>query len=135
MFELSPGNGGWSYTEIYPLPGTGWGPYERLVMDGSGNLYGTMYEGSYSGYGSVFKFTPSEWRLDLHRRYTSLPVAMMGQIPMRALILDSSGNLYGTARRQRPAMVQGTFNYGVVFEITPLAEILRIHRAVGDTSS
>src|SRR5208337_273327 len=36
VFELSPGDNGWTYSEIYPLPGGGWGPYERLVLDASG---------------------------------------------------------------------------------------------------
>ena len=112
VFELSPGNGGWSYTEIYPLPGTGWGPYERLVMDGSGNLYGTIYEGSYSGYGSVFKLTPSNggWTYTSLHEFTG---GDDGANPYAGLILDSSGNLYGTASHG------GAFNYGVVFEITP----------------
>ena len=89
VFELSPGNGGWSYTEIYPLPGGGWGSYERLVMDGSGNPYGTMYKGSSSGYGAVFKLTPSDggWTTP---RSTTLPMVTMGQIPTGAWS-DSTG--------------------------------------------
>ena len=112
VFELSPGSGGWSYKEIYPLPGNGWGAYERLVMDGGGNLYGTLFEGTYSGYGSVFKLTPSNggWT------YTSLHDFTDGDDganPYGGLVLDSNGNLYGTTE------AGGAFGYGAVFEITP----------------
>ncbi len=117
VFELSPGNGGWSYTEIYPLPGGGWGPYERLVMDGSGNLFGTMYKGSSSGYGSVFKLTSSngDWT------YTSLHDFTDGDdgaYPYGGLVRDSNGNLYGTAA-YGGSLACSSGGCGVVFEITP----------------
>ena len=112
VFELSPGSGGWSYSQVYPLPGSGWGVYERLVMDGRGNLYGTIFKGSYSGYGSVFKLTPSNgaWT------YTSLHAFTGGDDganPYGGVVLDANGNLYGTTE------VGNAFGYGVVFEITP----------------
>ena len=111
VFELSPGDNGWTYTEIYPLPGGGWGPYERLVMDASGNLYGTMDKGSSTGYGMAFKLTPSNGSWN----YTPLHVFTGGgdgAYPS-GLVLASNGNLYGVAS------YGGTSNYGVVFEITP----------------
>jgi uncharacterized repeat protein (TIGR03803 family) len=117
VFELSPGSGGWSYTEIYPLPGGGWGSYERLVMDGNGNLYGTMYKGSSSGYGAVFKLTASNggWT------YTSLHDFTDGDDganPYGGLVLDSNGNLYGTAA-YGGSLACSIGGCGVVFEITP----------------
>jgi len=110
VFELSPSDNGWTYSEIYPLPGGGWGPYERLVMDASGNLYGTMYKSGSSGYGVVFKLTPS------NGSWTYAPLHIFtggddGAYPS-GLVLDSAGNLYGVAS------YGGTSNYGVVFEIT-----------------
>ena len=35
------------------------GPDGQLVMDGAGNLYGTMYCDGQFGFGSVFELTPS----------------------------------------------------------------------------
>ncbi len=116
VFELSPGNGGWSYTEIYSFPGDGWGAYERLVMDGNGNLYGTIYRGSSSGYGSVFKLTPSDggWIYTSLHEFTG---GDDGANPYAGLVLDSSGNLYGAAASGgSPACSAG--GCGVVFEIT-----------------
>ncbi len=111
VFELSPGNGGWVYSQIYPLPGGGWGPYERLVMDAGGNLYGTMYESGSSGYGVIFKLTPSNGSWN----YTPLHIFTGGDDGAypSGLVLDSNGNLYGVAS------YGGVSNYGVVFEIMP----------------
>jgi uncharacterized repeat protein (TIGR03803 family) len=60
IFELTPSNGGWSYTELYDFTGGSDGatPYSNLVMDKNGNLFGTTSAGGQSGDGVVFEFTP-----------------------------------------------------------------------------
>jgi len=64
IFELSPSNGGWVYTELYEFTGgsDGAAPYSNLIMDANGNLYGTASAGGNStcagGCGVVFEFTP-----------------------------------------------------------------------------
>jgi uncharacterized repeat protein (TIGR03803 family) len=64
IFELSPSNGGWVYSELYDFTGSsdGAAPYSNLVMDANGNLSGTASAGGNSncaaGCGVVFKFTP-----------------------------------------------------------------------------
>jgi hypothetical protein len=53
VFELSPGNGGFTYSVLYggfnSAAGNGGGPQPKLVMDQAGNLYGTQYEGGSFG--------------------------------------------------------------------------------------
>ena len=117
VFELTPSNGNWTFSVLYSFPGvqgTYTGPYGSLVMDKAGSLYGTTSGnfGQYGDYGTVFKLTPSAdgWTYKLMYAFTGGPD---GQSPYSALVLDSNGNLYGTAANN------GAYGYGVVFEITP----------------
>jgi hypothetical protein len=114
VYELSPSNGSWIYSSLNAFPyqyccGVG----ANLVMDSAGNLYGTTAGYSVEGiYGSVFKLTPSGggWTYtDLH----DFTGGNDGANPYSSVVLDSNGNLYGTAS------TGGTFGDGVVWEITP----------------
>jgi uncharacterized repeat protein (TIGR03803 family) len=60
VFELSPTEGG-SWTESVPgwFNGTdGWSPWQSLVFDAAGNLYGTTQDGGAYGDGVVFELKP-----------------------------------------------------------------------------
>lgn len=56
IFELSPSNGSWRETILYTFTGgsDGGEPLAGLVMDNSGNLYGTTAIGGDFGFGTVF---------------------------------------------------------------------------------
>jgi uncharacterized repeat protein (TIGR03803 family) len=115
VFELTPhSNGTWAMTVLYDFTGqTGGGPQASLMMDSAGQLYGTTYKDGAGGYGSVAKLTRSNgsWvQTDLH----DFTFGSEGAQPLGSVILDSTGNLYGTAS------AAGEFGHGVVFEITPL---------------
>ena len=57
-FKLSVGgNGLWSIAALYPVPGF-LDPNGSLVLDSSGNIYGTAIDNHYFGYGEVFEVTP-----------------------------------------------------------------------------
>lgn len=66
VFKLTPSGGGWLYTDLYDFTGgsDGAAPYDGLIMDANGNLYGTTYRGGNSGCeynagcGVVFEITP-----------------------------------------------------------------------------
>lgn len=125
VFELSPSGGGWIYTLLYsftgsrdlncPNPGdqyAGPGPWASLAMDGTGNLYGTTLCDGANHLGNIFKLAPSGggWT------YTSLHDFTGGDggaYPLSSVIVDASGNLYGTAS------AGGSHGHGVVWEIAP----------------
>lgn len=60
VFELKSSDGSWLFTDLYDFDGGKYGsyPYDGLVLDAHGNLYGTAAFGGQSGYGVVFAITP-----------------------------------------------------------------------------
>jgi hypothetical protein len=132
IFELSPSGGG-SRTETvaYSFAGgsDGQNPNPGLVVDSSGNVYGTTYEGgsacTYStGCGTAFKLSAGTG----HNRTETVLHAFTdtgsgdGGYPSSGLIFDSSGNLYGTT--SSPCILGfagfGTETWcGTVYELSP----------------
>jgi uncharacterized repeat protein (TIGR03803 family) len=93
-------------------------PLGGLVRDGAGNLYGTTYSGGNAtectgGCGVVFKLDTTGTETVLH----TFTGGADGSNPAASLLLDSSGNLYGTAY-QGGTGCNGS-GCGVVFKITP----------------
>jgi uncharacterized repeat protein (TIGR03803 family) len=116
VWELSPANGGWTFTVLYAFTGTNGGPSGGLLMDKAGNLYGATYADGAHGYGNVFKLRPANggWS------YTSLydfTGGSDGAWPNSKLTIDANGNLFGTT--ELGGSGQGYNGNGVVFEITP----------------
>jgi uncharacterized repeat protein (TIGR03803 family) len=109
VFRLEPNSDGtWTQTIIYNFEGEldGADPVAGLVIDGSGNLYGTTAMGGFSGCydncGTVFELirtSKGNWFETVIDRLGSGSVvrANMGSLPMSALLLDRQGNIYGTA--------------------------------------
>lgn len=83
--------------------GDGWFPNGPLIMDQSGNLYGTSSEGGLTGCsdggvqgcGTVFRVTPTGSETVLYN-FCPAPNCTDGANPAAGLIMDKSGNLYGT---------------------------------------
>lgn len=69
-------------------------PYASLIMDSDGNLYGTAYNGGSYGIGTVFQYAPVSNTFTTLHNFTG---ENDGGYPCSGLIMDSSGNLYGTA--------------------------------------
>lgn len=99
-------------TVLYSFSGTpdGANPYAGLVMDGSGNLYGTTENGGAFGFGTVFEIDTTGIETVLHS-FAGAPTD--GADPKARLILDSYGNLYGTT------FTGGASGYGTVFKLDP----------------
>jgi uncharacterized repeat protein (TIGR03803 family) len=99
VYELTPPGHGvqhWTETILYAFQGgktDGESPNAPLVFDGSGNLYGTAYNGGQNNDGIIFKLSPptkagNPWTETVLYNFAS-------RYPNSGLVLDSAGNLYG----------------------------------------
>jgi uncharacterized repeat protein (TIGR03803 family) len=70
--------------------------YAGVIVDSSGNLYGTTTSGGAYGDGTVFKLNSAGTYSVLHN-FCSQANCADGGIPEAGLIVDASDNLYGTA--------------------------------------
>jgi uncharacterized repeat protein (TIGR03803 family) len=103
-----------TFSVIHRFQGTdGAYPDSPLLIDGSGNLYGTTSRGGLYGYGNVFEMTPSGTETVLY----SFTGGADGGAPDSNLLRDGVGNLYGTAAVGGAAA--GYSGFGVVFKLTP----------------
>ena len=74
----------------------GFGPLAGLIMDTTGNLYGTTYYGGANSQGgTVFKLDSAGHYTVLYS-FCSASNCRDGGYPYAGLILDAAGNLYGT---------------------------------------
>src|SRR5271157_153214 len=112
VFELSPAGASWTATILYSFTGgaDGGHPAAGLVMDRAGNLYGTGQTGGANGQGTVFKLSPSGAETLL---YTFGSQSGDGSYPFAGLVLDETGNLYGTTYSG------GANGGGTVFKLAP----------------
>jgi uncharacterized repeat protein (TIGR03803 family) len=118
VFELSPdGKGGWTESVLYSFGPQGGGdgqqPDAGLVMDSSGNLYGTTFVGGTRNAGIVFQLSPKAgggWTETVIHNFGNRGD---GSLPTANLVLDAHGNLYGTTGSG------GTKSGGTVFQLIP----------------
>jgi len=123
VFELTPNaDGKWAQKVLYRFCSVsrcadGATPFAGLVLDKTGNLYGTTSGGGLSsGAGTVFKLAlgaNGEWTETVLYRFCSVSGCVDGAFPDSTLIVDAAGNLYGATEAGGPRRV------GAVFEITP----------------
>jgi uncharacterized repeat protein (TIGR03803 family) len=121
VFKLTPSGTGWTEAVLYSFCAQtncidGYNPSVGLIMDGSGNLYGTTNAGGSHSGGTVFKLAPSGtgWSETVLYNFCSQTNCPDGYFPQGSLILDGSGNLYGTA-----SAGGGSQNQGVVYRLAP----------------
>ena len=104
--------------------GDGQNPNAGLVLDESGNVYGTTMWGGTDGRGVVFKMTSGGNETVEY----SFQGAADGEYPNGGLVMDGEGNLYGTANQG------GAYNYGTVFKITASGEFTVLYSFPGGVS-
>ena len=102
-FKLSPNsNGTWTETTLYSFTGNGDGGYPNggVVLDHAGNLFGTTQVGGigqgYYGAGTVFEISPGSTGWTQKSIHLFDQQSDDGGAPLAGLIIDESGNLYGT---------------------------------------
>jgi uncharacterized repeat protein (TIGR03803 family) len=114
-------------TALHVFPKTGSDgeiPYAGVIQGSDGNLYGTTYFGGSSGFGTVFKVTPSGTETVLY----SFAGGSDGEHPYAGVIQGSDGNFYGTTYQG------GTSGLGTVFKITPSGTETVLHSFAGGSS-
>jgi len=114
VFELVNSSGNYTEKVLYTLAGgsDGANPYDGLIMDAAGNLYGTTNSGGTNGAGTVFELANSSgtYTEKVLYSFTNTNIGGDGANPLAGLVMDASGNLYGTTQG-------GGTNFGTVFEL------------------
>lgn len=122
VFRLTPSaNGAWTETVLYSFCSAfqcsdGEDPGTSLIFDSTGNLYGTTQIGGLGcqpglGCGTVFELMPGANGMWTEKVLYSFTGGADGLFPEAALILDATGNLYGTTGGG------DADNVGTVFEL------------------
>jgi uncharacterized repeat protein (TIGR03803 family) len=124
VFELTPGTDDtWSYKVLHTFQFlNGMYPSTPLVLDASGNLFGTTPDGgscSRGGYGcgTVFEVAPvagGRWKETVLYSFPCVTGCSETGVPSSGLILDATGNLYGTTYSDGESP-------GAVFELSPVS--------------
>ncbi|HWY21908.1 MAG TPA: choice-of-anchor tandem repeat GloVer-containing protein [Candidatus Acidoferrum sp.] len=116
VFKLSPSSPNWTETTLYTFTGGADGAYPSTtpVFDNAGNLYGTTTNASGGYNGVVYEVSPgsSGWTQKVIHSFRGYPYE--GALPRTGLIIDSAGNLFGTASGGGTCSSNGT-----VFELSP----------------
>jgi hypothetical protein len=94
----------------------GWSPNPGLVLDGSGNLYGTTYLGCPLGNGVVYELSPAQsldgtWKQTILHHFQGPPND--GNFALGGVIFDRYGNLFGTTKNG------GVRDAGTAYQLTP----------------
>jgi uncharacterized repeat protein (TIGR03803 family) len=118
LWELTPSDGAWNFTLLHTFTGDndGAGADSPLILDSTGNIFGTTLYGGPSEFGDVFEFSPSGsgWTETMLHDFDFGD----GGVPLAGLTSDAAGNLYGTAVYGG----NGGCPYpgcGVVYELSP----------------
>ncbi len=106
VFELSPGDGGWTYAVLHNFGtvsghGDGASPTDALTLSASGALYGTTGAGGQYASGTVFKlrYISGTWRESLLYSFCKAGFPCEdGAGPTASVVFEASGSLYGTGR-------------------------------------
>ena len=96
--------------------------YESLVMDATGNLYGSTYGGGTSNQGTVFKVNATTGAEEVLYSFAN---GNDGGLPYSGLVLDAKGNLYGTTSQG------GGAGAGTVFKLDPTGKETLLYKFKG----
>lgn len=116
IFQMTPNlDGSWTENVLYNFIGSRDGDSVRagVIMDESGNLYGTSAFGGTYSRGTIFQLKPNSdgsWTLHPLHQFTN---GKDGGNPLATLVFDAAGNLYGTTNDG------GIYGCGVAFQLKP----------------
>jgi uncharacterized repeat protein (TIGR03803 family) len=114
VYQMTKSGNNWNEMPIHSFTGPdGQEPFAGVILDSSGNLFGTTYGGGLYGFGTVFELTyniDSGWTETVLYNFQNLSD---GQGLDAGLVSDSAGNLYGATSHG------GARGGGTVFELSP----------------
>ncbi len=114
VYELTPTPNGWTEYGLHNFTGgyDGGASWSGVVFDKAGNLYGTTTYGGEFSDGVIFQLTPSAmgWTENVLHSFQN---STDGGRASGGLVLDASGNLYGTTEYFGPN------GGGTVWELSP----------------
>lgn len=112
------------------VPGDGYGPFGRLILDSGGNLYGVTQQGGSCSGGTVFKVDPSGNETTL---YSFCAGATTGSTPSGPLVRDQAGNLYGVTGQGGDLSCSAGFGSGcgTVFRLSTSGALTVLHSFQG----
>jgi uncharacterized repeat protein (TIGR03803 family) len=113
IFQLVPSGSTWTENILHNFQDADDGavPYGGLISDASGNFYGSATEGGTGGGGTIFELTSDAGVWTFNVIYSNPGWGISGSF--RNLILDASGNLYGTTH------CDGANDAGTVYKLSP----------------
>jgi len=120
VFELSPSGSTWKFRVLHVFQGTNAGdgalPWGTMIMDKTGSLLGTTFEGGNVvgvAEGVVYRLSrsASKWREQVLHSFSGSD----GQAPISGLSVDQAGNYYVTTLDG--GLVCG--DCGTIFELSP----------------
>src|SRR5262249_20111577 len=119
VFKLTHSGGQWTESVLYGFTRNGpagWIPLGGVVLDASGNIYGTSNIGAGGcggkGRGAVWElsFSGSQWNIQTLHSFQS---GLGGANPFAGVTFDTSGNLLGATADA------GSSGGGTLFELSP----------------
>jgi len=123
VFRLHKSAGVWKEFVLHQFTGAdGINPDAPLVMDASGNLFGTTSAGGAYGFGVAFETSHSSgrWQTRVIHHFAGLPVD--GAYPNAPMVIDAAGNLFGTTSgggTGNSCTVGNVNGCGTAFELKP----------------
>ena len=122
IYELEHATTGWKYRLLYSFAGgtDGSFPSGGLIFDGQGNLYGTTANGgTANNVGTVFELVKGAGGTWSEKVLYAFQGGADGVNPEAPVILDKSGNLYGTTVYGGDTACAQGYGCGEVFELMP----------------
>jgi uncharacterized repeat protein (TIGR03803 family) len=120
VFELSPSNGGWTFSVLHLFDfsaGEGVDPLAGVTLGTDGNLYGTTLGGGTGDNGTIFRLVNAGGSWIYQALYNFPFSGATGAGPFGGVTFDSQGNMYGTTIAGGQGVCTG--GCGVVWELTP----------------
>ena len=121
VYRLTKSGGKWAETvlHIFNFQEDGYTPQAGVSLDSGGNIYGTTFFGGSFGLGTVFKLSPQGGSFDAPESSGNYKETILysfhGEVDgchiVSGVVLDSAGNLYGTAPRC------AAYNDGTVYQL------------------